>query len=35
MRSVYNIELHIARERDKLAIHFKKWEKLLVALNNL
>jgi len=22
IRSVYNIELHIARERDKLAIHF-------------
>jgi len=34
IRSVYNIELHISRERDKLAIHFKKWEKLVVALNN-
>lgn len=34
IRSVYNIELHIARERDKLAVHFKKWEKLVVALNN-
>ena len=34
IRSVYNIELHIARERDKLAIHFKKWEKLVAALNN-
>ena len=34
IRSVYNIELHIARERDKLAIHFKKWEKLVVAINN-
>ena len=32
-RRVYNIELHIARERDKLAIHFKKWEKLVAALN--
>ena len=34
IRSVYNIELHIASERDKLAIHFKKWEKLVVAINN-
>ena len=34
IKSVYNIELHIARERDKLAIHFKKWEKLVIALNN-
>ena len=33
IRSVYNIELHIARERDKLAIHFKKWEKLVVAIS--
>ena len=33
LRSVYNIELHIARERDKLATHFKKWEKLVAALN--
>ena len=32
-RRVYNIELHIARERDKLATHFKKWEKLVAALN--
>ena len=30
---VYNIELHITRERDKLATHFKKWEKLVAALN--
>ena len=29
---VYNTELHIARERDKLAIHFRKWEKLVAAL---
>ena len=28
IRSVYNIELHIAKERDKLAIHFKKWKKV-------
>jgi len=34
IRIVYNIELHIARERDKLATHFKKWEKLVAALNN-
>ena len=33
IRRVYNIELHIARERDKLATHFKKWEKLVTALN--
>ena len=33
IRRVYNIELHIARERDKLATHFKKWEKLAAALN--
>ena len=25
IRRVYNIELHIVRERDKLATHFKKW----------
>ena len=31
IRRVYNIELHIARERDKLATHFKKWEKLVTA----
>ena len=29
IRRVYNIELHIARERDKLATHFKKWEKMV------
>ena len=29
IRRVYNIELHIAREREKLATHFKKWEKLV------
>ena len=33
IRRVYNIELHIVRERDKLATHFKKWEKLVTALN--
>ena len=31
IRRLYNIELHIAR--DKLATHFKKWEKLVTALN--
>ena len=29
IRRVYNIELHIVR--DKLATHFKKWEKLVTA----
>ena len=33
IKRVYNIELHILRERDKLATHFKKWEKLVTALN--
>ena len=33
IRRVYNIELHIAKERDKLATHFKKWEKLVAASN--
>ena len=28
MRRVYNIELHIVRERDKLATHFKKMGKV-------
>ena len=27
IRLVYNIELHIAREKNKLTTHFKKWEK--------
>ena len=31
IRRVYNIKLHIAR--DKLATHFKKWENLVAALN--
>ena len=26
---VYNIELHIARKRNKLNNHFIKWEKLI------
>ena len=33
IRRVYNSELHIARERDKLATPLKKWEKLVAALN--
>ena len=34
IRRVCNVELHIARERDKLATaHLKKWEKLVTALN--
>ena len=28
IRRVYNIKLHIARERDKLATHFRKWGKV-------
>ena len=28
-RRIYNIELHIARKRDKLNNHFRKWEKLI------
>ena len=27
-RRVFNIELHIAREKNKLLSHFQKWEKL-------
>ena len=33
IRRVYNIELHIARERNKLTTHFKKWEKLVAVMN--
>ena len=28
LRLVYFNELHIARERDKLATHYQKWERL-------
>ena len=35
IRRAYNIELHIAREGDKLATHFKKWEKLVASINTL
>ena len=31
-RRVYNIELHIVREKNKLLAHFKKWEKLINAI---
>ena len=31
-RCVYNIELHIAREKNKLLAHFKKWKKLINAI---
>ena len=31
-RRVYNIELHIAREKNKLLAHLKKWEKSINAL---
>ena len=33
-RRVFNIELHIAREKNKLLFHFQKWEKLTNALNS-
>ena len=32
--SVYNIELHIARKRNKLNNHFKKWEKLISVFSD-
>ena len=31
-RRIYSIELHIARENNKVDKHFKKWEKLIKAL---
>ena len=31
---VYNIELHIARKRNKLNNHFKKWEKLISVFSD-
>ena len=31
---VFNIELHIAREKNKLLFHFQKWEKLTNALKS-
>ena len=31
-RRVYNIELHIAREKNKLLVHIQKWERLINAL---
>ena len=33
-RRVFNIELHIAREKNKLLFHFQKWVKLTNALNS-
>ena len=33
-RRVFNIELHIAREKNKLLFHFQKWEKLTKAINS-
>ena len=33
-RRVFNIELHIARARNKLLFHFQKWEKQTNTLNN-
>ena len=35
IRRVYNIELHIARERDKLATHFKKMGKVSGSFKHL
>ena len=34
-RRVYNIELHNAREKNKLLTQFQKWEKLINALINI
>ena len=31
-RHIYNIELYIARENNKLDKHLKKWEKLIKVL---
>ena len=33
-RRVYNIELRIAGKRDKLANHFRKWERLISVFTN-
>ena len=33
-KRISNIELHIAREKNKLLFHFQKWEKLINVLNN-
>ena len=33
-RCVFSIELHIAREKNKLLFHFQKWEKLTYALKS-
>ena len=33
-KRVYSIELHIARKRDKLPYHLKKWKKLISVLAN-
>ena len=33
IRRVYNIEHHIARERNNLTTHFKKWGKLVAVMN--
>ena len=33
-RRVFNIELHIAREKNKLLFHLQKWEKVTNALNS-
>ena len=33
-RRVFNIELHMAREKNKLLFHFRKWEKQTNTLNS-
>ena len=33
-KRVYSIELHIARKRDKLTCHLKKWKKLISVVAN-
>ena len=33
IRTIYSIELHIAREKCKLLKHFQKWEKRLPSIS--
>ena len=33
-KRVYSIELHIARKRDKLTYHLKKWKRLISVVAN-
>ena len=34
LKRIYSIELHIARKRDKLTFHLKKWKKLISVVAN-